>query len=343
MSRLPDRLGRPLRNLRLSVTDRCNLRCRYCMPAESYRWLPDDSLLSDTELVRLASVFTSLGARKIRITGGEPLLRAGLDALVRQLRAIPGVEDLALTTNATRLAASAEALSAAGLDRITVSLDTLVPERMRRMARHDRLGAVVGGIDAARAAGFRALKTNTVVIRDENDDELADIVRFAAARGIEPRFIEYMDVGGATEWSMDHVVSGAEIIHRLGDAFGGAAPVARTDDPHAPAERWRLGDGTIVGVVTSTTAPFCRDCDRSRLTADGKWFTCLYARDGVDLAAPLRAGATDEELRALIRARWMARTDRGAEERRELPDRGALVSLTRLREDPWMEMHVRGG
>jgi cyclic pyranopterin phosphate synthase len=338
-----DRHHRPLGALRISVTDRCNLRCRYCMPAASYRWLPQESLLTDAELTRLAGLFAGLGARKLRITGGEPLLRPALHELVASLRALPDVDDLALTTNATHLAPQAAALRSAGLDRITVSIDTLQGDRMKRLARHDRLEAVVAGLDAARAAGFRRLKTNTVVIRHENDDEVGAIVRFATARGLEPRFIEYMDVGGATEWSQEHVVSGAEIVERLAGEFGGAQPLRRGDDPHAPAERWRLGDGTIVGVVTSTTAPFCRDCDRSRLTADGKWFTCLYATRGTDLAAPLRAGATDAELRALITSTWSARTDRGAEERLRLPDRGALVSLTRLRDDPWLEMHVRGG
>jgi cyclic pyranopterin phosphate synthase len=340
---LRDRHQRPLGALRISVTDRCNLRCRYCMPAASYRWLPSASLLTDAEVTRLAGLFAVLGARKLRITGGEPLLRPGLARLVAALAELPGVEDLALTTNATHLAQQADALRRAGLQRVTVSIDTLRPDRMRRLARHDRLAAVIAGIDAARDAGMRRLKTNTVVIRGENDDELADIVRFAAARGAEPRFIEYMDVGGATEWSAAQVVSGAEVVARLGRAFGGAVALRRDDDPHAPAERWRLGDGTIVGVVTSTTAPFCGDCDRSRLTADGKWFTCLYATSGTDLAAPLRGGATDAELLEIIRATWAARTDRGAEGRVALPERGALVPLTRLREDPWMEMHVRGG
>jgi cyclic pyranopterin phosphate synthase len=338
-----DRHHRPLGALRISVTDRCNLRCRYCMPAASYQWLPNDSILTDAEVTRLARLFVSLGVRKLRITGGEPLLRPGLDRLVASLAAVDGVDDLALTTNATHLASKAVALRQAGLRRITVSIDTLRPERMRRLARHDKLAAVIAGIDAAHSAGISGLKTNTVVIRGENDDELADIVRFAAAHGAEPRFIEYMDVGGATEWSLEQVMSGAEIVDRLSHAFGGAIPLPRREDPHAPAERWRLGDGTVVGVVTSTTAPFCTDCDRSRLTADGKWFTCLYATAGTDLAAPLRQGATDGELLDLIRAIWARRADRGAEERHALPERGALVSLTRLRENPWMEMHVRGG
>jgi cyclic pyranopterin phosphate synthase len=340
---LLDQLGRPLGALRISVTDRCNLRCRYCMPAAAYDWLPAESLLSFDELTRLARLFVSQGTSKVRLTGGEPLLRPGLDHFVAQLAALPGVSDLALTTNGTRLAASAKALRVAGLRRITVSLDTLRGERMKAMARHDRSADVIAGIDAARSAGFERLKLNTVAMRGVNDDELVEIVRFARERGLEPRFIEYMDVGGASEWNMGQVIPGAEIVALLADAFGGAEPILRSDDPHAPAARWRLGDGTVVGVVTSTTEPFCRDCDRSRLTADGRWYRCLYAEDGTDLATPMRAGAPDQDLIAVIRHEWHARKDRGAELRRAAPDRGVLVPLTRLKEDPRLEMHVRGG
>jgi cyclic pyranopterin phosphate synthase len=341
--KLRDRLDRPLGALRISVTDRCNLRCRYCMPAAAYDWLPADSLLSFDELTRLTRLFVSLGASKLRLTGGEPLLRPGLDGFVRALAALPGVSDLALTTNATRLAAAAAPLRAAGLRRITVSLDTLRGDRMKTLTRFDRIAQVVAGIEAARAAGFDRLKLNTVVMRGVNDDELVDMVRFASERGIEPRFIEYMDVGGASEWTMAQVMSGTEILTVLAEAFGGARGLRRSEDPHAPAERWQLGDGTIVGVVTSTTAPFCRDCDRSRLTADGRWYRCLYAEEGTDLAAPLRSGATDTELLEIIRHEWQARVDRGAEVRAAKPDRGVLVPLTRLKADPRLEMHVRGG
>jgi cyclic pyranopterin phosphate synthase len=313
------------------------------MPAAAYDWLPADSLLSFDELTRVARLFVSQGVSKLRLTGGEPLLRPGLDRFVAQLAALPGVRDLALTTNGTRLAGAAAALRAAGLQRITVSLDTLRGERMKALARHDRSADVMAGIDAARAAGFAQLKLNTVAMRGVNEDELVDIVRFAAERSIEPRFIEYMDVGGATEWDMSQVISGAEIVARLADAFGGAVPVSNGHDPHAPAARWRLGTGIVVGVVTSTTAPFCRDCDRSRLTADGRWYRCLYAAEGTDLAAPLRSGATDEAIVTMIQDGWAGRADRGAEMRQAAPDRGVLVPLTRLKEDPRLEMHVRGG
>jgi cyclic pyranopterin phosphate synthase len=340
---LRDRLNRPLGALRISVTDRCNLRCQYCMPAAAYDWLPAESLLSFDELARLARLFVSLGVSKVRLTGGEPLLRPHLERFVGQLAGLPGLTDLALTTNGTRLAGSASALRAAGLHRITVSLDTLRGERMKAMARHDRSADVLSGIAAAQAAGFGRIKLNTVVIRGVNDDELVDIVQFAATRGLEPRFIEYMDVGGASEWEMGQVMPGAEIVARLAEAMGGAEPLPRKDDPHAPAELWRVGSGTVIGVVTSTTAPFCRACDRSRLTADGRWYRCLYAEEGTDLSAPLRSGATDEDLLETISRAWRVRSDRGAELRRASPDRGVLVPLTRLKQDPRLEMHVRGG
>lgn len=338
-----DRLERPLGALRISVTDRCNLRCRYCMPAASYRWLPTESLLSFDEIERVARAFVELGVRKLRLTGGEPLLRAGLPELVSRLAAIPGIDDLALTTNGTRLAPLAADLRRAGLHRLTVSLDTLEPEAMRALTRHGRPADVYAGLDAAAAAGFPGTKLNTVVMRGVNDHLLVDIVRFARDRAIEPRFIEYMDVGGATEWREDLVVSSSDILGILAAACGGVVPVTDGLDPHAPATRWRLGDGMEVGVVASTTTPFCRDCDRARLTADGTWFTCLYAPNGVDLRGVLRSDAGHSDLVDLIRGGWERRQDRGAEERLAAPSRAALVTLGRLREDPHLEMHVRGG
>jgi cyclic pyranopterin phosphate synthase len=341
--RLTDQFDRPLGSLRISVTDRCNLRCRYCMPAAAYAWLPTASLLSFDEITRLARLFVAHGVAKLRLTGGEPLLRPGLDELVGQLAAIGGVDDLALTTNATRLAAEADSLHRAGLKRLTISLDTLRPERMEALARADRTSAVVEGIDAARQAGFTTIKLNTVVMRGVNDDEIIEIVRFATSRGLEARFIEYMDVGGALEWRAEAVVPRAEILSRLEATFGPLAHLARAGDPSAPAERWRLPDGTVVGIVASTTTPFCGACDRSRLTADGMWYRCLYAEEGIDLATPLRSGAGDEELAAIITSGWQSRHDRGAEQRAAQPGRAPLVPLTRLQQDPRLEMHVRGG
>ncbi len=336
-----DRLGRPFRSLRVSVTDRCNLRCQYCMPEDEYVWLPRASLLTFEEIERVARVAAGVGTSKLRLTGGEPLLRRDLPELVARLVAIDGIDDLALTTNGLLLAPLAADLRQAGLRRVTISLDTLRPERMAAFARSGRHADVIAGIDAARAAGFDAVKLNCVVVRGFNDDEVVALVEFARDRGVELRFIEYMDVGGATRWDRDAVVSRDEIVATLAGAFGGVEPLAERGA--APAERFVLGDGTTVGIIASTTAPFCRDCDRARITADGTFFLCLYAGDGVDLREPLRAGANDAELAALLRAAWAGRRDRGAEQRAAVADRGVLVPLSGLRADPRREMHVRGG
>src|SRR5947208_10559400 len=250
---LRDTLARPLGSLRLSVTDRCNLRCRYCMPEDEYVWLPRASILTFEELDRVVRVFSRLGVRKVRLTGGEPLLRHDLPALVRMIARIPEIEDLAMTTNGLLLAKHAAALRAAGLRRVTVSLDTLRPERMLAFAKSARHADVVEGIGAAQRAGFARLKLNAVVIRGFNDDELADLVEFARAHDAEVRFIEYMDVGGATRWSMDQVVSQQEILDVLGKRYGAIEPVAAAG--RAPAERFRLADGTSFGIIASTTAP----------------------------------------------------------------------------------------
>jgi cyclic pyranopterin phosphate synthase len=335
-----DRRRRPLQSLRISVTDRCNLRCAYCMPEEDYAWLPKPRILRFEELAALYDAFALLGVTRVRLTGGEPLLRRDLDRLVALLAARPGLTDLALTTNGLLLAELAAPLAAAGLSRVTVSLDTLRPERHRALTRRDGLERVLAGIAAARAAGL-PLKLNTVVLRGTNDDELEALVEFARAHGAEARFIEYMDVGGATRWQDGAVVPREEILARLGAAHGPARPLPRDDA--APAERYRLGDGTVVGVIASTTAPFCGSCDRARLTADGRLFTCLYARDGLPLAEALRAGATPAELARLVGGRWRDRADRGAEERLGLAGRGALAGPDELRADPHLEMHTRGG
>jgi len=336
-----DRLGRSLGSLRISVTDRCNMRCRYCMPEDEYQWLPRASILSFEEIARLAGIFAGLGAGKVRLTGGEPLLRHDLPHLVSQLARVAGVRDLALTTNGILLAPHAAALRAAGLGRVTVSLDTLRPERMTEFARSDRHAEVIAGIRAAVAAGFEAVKLNAVVIRGYNEDEVLPLLEFGRREGVEVRFIEYMDVGGATRWTREQVVSQAEILDMVARRHGAAEPMpARAA---APAERFRLSDGTTFGIIASTTAPFCRDCDRSRLTADGTWFLCLYATDGVNLRDAMRAGASDEALAALVRETWSARADRGAEERLAVPARGALYQVESLRADPRREMHTRGG
>ena len=336
-----DTRGRPLESLRLSVTDRCNLRCAYCMPHEDYTWIPHEGLLSYEEIERLVGVFTSLGVDRVRLTGGEPLLRRDLAALVRLIAAEPLVKDVALTTNGLLLEAQAEALKQAGLDRLTISLDTLRADRFFVLARRHALERTLHGLAAADAAGFTGTKLDTVVMRGRNDDELADLVTFAAERGYEARFIEYMDVGGATGWRERDVVSRDEMLARLTQRFGPIEALPKTDT--APADRFQLRDGTVFGIIASTTRPFCGGCDRSRLTADGHWFLCLYAGSGTDLRGPLRGGAPDEELARLIAGGWQARADRGAEERLELAERGALVSRGDLLANPHLEMHTKGG
>jgi cyclic pyranopterin phosphate synthase len=337
-----DRHARPLGTLRLSVTDRCNLRCRYCMPEDEYVWLPSESILSQAELVRLARVFVGLGAREVRITGGEPLLRHDLEAIVEGIARVEGLADLALTTNGVLLADRAEALARAGLHRITVSLDTLRPERAHALSRTTRLDDVLRGLRAVERAGLSGTKINAVIVRGVNDDELGDLLELGRSHRVEVRFIEYMDVGGATRWTPADVVSRAEILKAVEERFGPAQPI----DPRgslAPAARFRLPDGTVFGVVASTTAPFCASCDRSRVTADGVWLPCLYAENGENLRAPLLEGASDDALAELIRRRWAARVDHGAEERLRVPMREPLVQISRLRADPHREMHTRGG
>ncbi len=337
-----DVLRRPLGSLRLSLTDRCNLRCRYCMPEEEYVWLPRASILSFEEIERLVGIFAGLGVTKVRLTGGEPLLRHDVPALVRLLARERRVRDLALTTNGMLLAAHAAALAAAGLHRVTVSLDALRPERFEAYTRSARHSDVLAGIAAARAAGFRKLKLNAVVVRGYNENELADLIEYGRATDAEVRFIEYMDVGGATQWSMEQVVSRREILESLGRRYGQARP-AQDDRPGAPAERFALPDGTTFGIIASTTAPFCRSCDRSRVTADGTWYLCLYAERGVSLRDAMRGGRSDEEIASLITETWAGRSDRGAEERLGVSARGALYPVEALRSDPHREMHTRGG
>ena len=338
---LVDRLRRPLGSVRISVTDRCNLRCTYCMPEKEYVWLPRASLLSFEEIVTLTRVFAGLGVTKIRLTGGEPLQRTGLPALVRMLAGVEGVRELALTTNGVLLADRAADLHAAGLGRLTVSLDTLRPERFRALAGRDALAQVLAGIEAAGRAGFVGIKIDSVVLRGDNDDEIGDLVAFGREIKAEVRFIEYMDVGGATRWSEEKVTSRAAILAAVTARFGEATPLGGRGS--APAERWALRDGTTFGIIASTTEPFCGACDRARITADGVWLQCLYARDGLDLRGPLREGKSEGELAALLTAAWRGRADRGAEQRLLAADRDVLLPVSALKKDPHLEMHTRGG
>ena len=336
-----DTLSRPLRNLRLSVTDRCNLRCQYCMPEEEYVWLPRKEILTLEEVSGLVDIFAELGVNKVRLTGGEPLVRRDLAALVGMIAHNPRITDLAITTNGVLLAESAQTLYDAGLHRVTVSLDTLRPDRFTALTRKDSHAKVLNGIKAAGQVGFKGLKIDTVVIRGVNEDELVDLLEFGKQISAEVRFIEYMDVGGATSWSMDKVFSRAEILDVLTRRYGCIEPIAAASA--APANQFVLPDGTVFGIVASTTTPFCRTCDRSRLTADGTWYLCLYAQHGIDLRSPLRAGVSKAELISTIVSVWTMRSDRGAEERKEIRSRDVLVSVDRLRQDPRLEMHTRGG
>jgi cyclic pyranopterin phosphate synthase len=336
-----DRFDRPLRSLRVSVTDRCNLRCQYCMPETDYVWLPRESVLTFEETATIVDAFLELGVDRVRLTGGEPLLRRNLPELVEQLASRRTIRDLALTTNGVLLAAHAADLKRAGLHRVTVSLDTLDPRRFQALTRFDAHQAVLEGIEAAVAAGFTQLKIDTVVIRGVNHDELPSLIDYGRQVGAEVRFIEYMDVGGATQWSEALVVSRREMLEMLERALGPAQPIHELSS--APADRFRLPDGTTFGIISSTTEPFCATCDRARLTADGVWLMCLYARAGTDLRRPLRAGASRPELMRLIETVWRSRADRGAEERLTSPRRQTLIPVTALKKDAHLEMHTRGG
>jgi cyclic pyranopterin phosphate synthase len=310
------------------------------MPEPDYVWLPREDILQFEEIQALVDVFTDLGVDKVRLTGGEPLLRRDLPVLIRRLADRPAIRDLAMTTNGVLLASQAQTLRDAGLHRLTVSLDTLRPDRFRSLTRFDELDRVLAGIAAA-APLFPGLKLDTVVIRGVNDDELVDLIEFARIHRAEVRFIEYMDVGGATHWSMPRVLPRREMLQRLEAHYGPVAPIV--EHSSAPADRYRLPDGAVFGIISSTTEPFCHSCDRSRLTADGMWYLCLYAPHGTDLRRPLRAGATAEQIAQLIRATWQVRSDRGAEERLLSRDRSPLIPVDRLRRDPHLEMHTRGG
>jgi cyclic pyranopterin phosphate synthase len=269
------------------------------------------------------------------------LLRKDLPRLVAMLAANPRLRDLAMTTNGILLSEHAPALRAAGLHRVTVSLDTLRPDRFRALTRRDTHARVLEGIEAVGRADWPGLKLDTVVIRGFNDDELCDLIEYGRRVRAEVRFIEYMDVGGATTWSMDQVMSRAAMLAALERRYGAIEPLPA--EAWAPADRFRLPDGTVFGIISSTTQPFCRTCDRSRLTADGMWYLCLYATRGTDLGEALRRGACREEVKQLVISPWRARTDRGAEERLAMPQRRPLIQIGELKRDPHLEMHTRGG
>ena len=319
---IADTLGRPLKDLRISVTDRCNFRCPYCMPAEifgeSYQFLPREDILTFEEIHRLARISVGLGVNKIRITGGEPLLRTQLPVLIGLLAGIPGLDDLTLTTNGYLLPQQAQRLKDAGLKRITVSLDSLDQEVFKVMnGRGLGVERVLQGIDAAAAAGLSPIKINAVVQKGINDHTVVDLARHFKGTGHIVRFIEYMDVGNRNGWKWDQVVPAAEVIGRI-DA---EMPLEPADSNYrgevASRYRYRDGEGEI-GVIASVTQPFCADCTRARLSTDGKIYTCLFASRGVDLRDEMRNGATDDQLRDLLTGIWNLRADRYSEERTEL-------------------------
>ena len=292
-SDLVDPFGRVIRDLRISVTDRCNFRCTYCMPEEGLQWLSRDEVLTFEEIERLAGIFVRrFGVDGIRLTGGEPTVRAHLDTLITKLAGL-GV-DLAMTTNGATLQNSAERYRAAGLNRINISLDSLDRARFEQMTRRDELHNVLAGIDAAIAAGFSPVKINTVIERGVNDDEIVDLAAFGRDRGVEVRFIEFMPLDATGHWVNDKVVGQDEIVERIAAVFPLEQMPARGA---APADRWRYTDGRgTVGVIPTVTKPFCGDCDRVRLTAEGQFRTCLFATDEFDLRAALRRGESDDEI-----------------------------------------------
>jgi cyclic pyranopterin phosphate synthase len=312
---LADTLGRGMRDLRISVTDRCNFRCTYCMPREvfnaDYKFLPHEAILSFEEIARLAGVFVGLGVKKIRLTGGEPLLRKGLPELVTMLA--PLGADLTLTTNGSTLVKHARALKDAGLSRLTVSLDSLDEATFRAMNDADfPVEKVLDGIAAAADAGFSQVKINMVVKRGVNDHQIVEAARHWRDSGHILRFIEFMDVGSTNGWRMDDVIPSAEVVRRISEAF----PLEPADPNYAGevAERWRYKDGAgEIGVISSVTQAFCRDCNRMRLSTEGSLYTCLFAQRGHDLKALLRGGATDGEIRDSIAAVWRLRDDRYSE------------------------------
>ena len=313
---LRDRLNRPIQDLRISVTDRCNFRCLYCMPLSEYNWIARAEILSYEEIERLARIFTGLGVSKIRLTGGEPLVRKDLADLISRLSSLPQVHDLCLTTNGALLGEQAAALKNAGLRRINVSLDTLKPDRFRAITQRGDLEPVLKGLFAAKEAGIGPIKINAVIERGVNDDEIIDLVEFSRRHGFAMRFIEYMDVGNANQWKSEKLVSKEKILATIQKHYS-LNQLGRDQDT-APSVDYRFSDGGgDIGVIASVTEPFCGSCTRARLTADGKLVTCLFSNAGHDLKSVLRRGKTDDEIRAFVESVWTARQDRYSEERWE--------------------------
>lgn len=312
---LLDTFQRPVKDLRISVTDRCNFRCTYCMPLDDYDWLAKSEILTFEEITRLARLFVQLGVEKIRLTGGEPLARRDLERLVASLSAIDGLRDICLTTNGSTLAEKAAVLKAAGLRRINVSLDSLKPDRFRQITKRGDLKKVLNGLFVAKEQGFSPIKINAVIERGMNDDEIIDLVAFSREHGFAIRFIEFMDVGNVNHWQSDKIVSKQEIIHTISTRFP-LQEIGRKGG-NAPSVDYQCVDGAggDIGVIASVTEPFCSSCTRARLTADGRLVTCLFANTGHNLKVLLRGGMTDEKLLDVLRNVWLQRKDRYSEER----------------------------
>jgi cyclic pyranopterin phosphate synthase len=312
------------------------------MPEQEYRWLPRTDILSLEEMARLVQVFAHAGVRRVRFTGGEPLLRREIHALIAMVAGIVEIDDIALTTNARLLADQAADLRKAGLQRLNISLDSLKRNRFAKLTQRDALHKVLEGIRVAREVGFTGTKIDTVMMRGKNDDEIIDLLEYAEANELKLRFIEYMDVGGATQWSESQVLDRDGILQRVEDHYG-AIEALEPLDPSAPARIYKLKNGQEFGIIASTSAPFCGECDRSRVAADGTWYSCLYANHGVSLRELLRDGRDDYSLAEAIADLWRAREDRGAEQRKAQEQRGPAVDLEDLLADPRLEMHTRGG
>src|SRR5919108_3836772 len=311
---LVDTYKRPIRDLRISVTDRCNFRCTYCMPLDRYEWISKKEILTFEEITRLATLAVKLGVEKIRLTGGEPLVRQNLDQLVAKLSAISGLKDLCLTTNGSLLAEKIGALKAAGLNRVNISVDTLDPEKFRRMTKRGDLNKVLEGIFAAKEHGLDPIKVNAVVERGVNDEDILPLVEFSREHGFAMRFIEYMDVGNSNNWTSEKLVSKKEILQTISARYP-LREIGR-DSGSAPAVDYEFLDGRgDLGVIASVTEPFCSSCTRVRLTADGKMVTCLFSQVGHDVKGLLRGGASDEELAEFISNLWRKRTDRYSADR----------------------------
>jgi len=316
MLTLLDKLNRPVRDLRISVTDRCNFRCTYCMPFDEYVWVDHKEILTFEEIVRIARIFVGFGVDKVRITGGEPLVRQDLEVLIAQLSIIDGLDDICLTTNGALLADKIPALKAAGLNRINVSIDTLHADKFKQITKRGDLSKVLEGLFAAKKQGIHPIKINAVVERGVNDGDIIDLVEFSRKHGFGMRFIEYMDVGNSNNWKSDKLVSKKEVLETINARFP-LREIGRNYGTAPSVDYEFIDGGGDIGVIASVTEPFCSSCTRARLTAEGKIVTCLFSNTGHDLKSMIRKGCSDGDLEEVIRGIWLRREDRYSDERLE--------------------------